>query len=220
MQNVLLNLWLKCCSSILHYINPHQYQECLIARKGVAYLAPEALYNLYNLIWRLFLLAGTVERGNEKNGLFCIILHCIAFNTLSHSISPYAFQRSPPENMDHFISLCITLHHAGGLVRHWILGNERSTPKYGREPSQSQSEPHRWPAGFPNQNLEYNVRQLSFVFSHQDHHCLWFPIVFHIEICYSIRIAGFDYFKHKFSKIFVIMFCDQCRHNFQPGLSI
>ena len=117
------------------------------------------------------LLAGSVERGNEKNGSFCITLHCIAFNTLSHSISPYALQRSPPENMDHFISLCITLHHAGGLVRHWILGNERSTPKYGREPSQSQSEPHRW-TGFPNQNLEYNVRQLSFVFNHQDHHCL------------------------------------------------
>ena len=118
------------------------------------------------------LLAGTVERGNEKNGLFCIILHCIAFNTISHLISPYAPQRSPPENMDHFISPCITLHHAGGLVRHWIPGNERSTPKYGCEPSQSQSEPHRWPAGFPNQNLEYNVRQLSFVFGHQDHHCL------------------------------------------------
>ena len=68
------------------------------------------------------LLAGSVERGNEKNGSFCITLHCIAFNTLSHSISPYALQRSPPENMDRFISLCITLHHAGGLVRHWILG--------------------------------------------------------------------------------------------------
>ena len=68
------------------------------------------------------LLAGSAERGNEKNGSFCITLHCIAFNTLSHSISPYALQRSPPENMDHFISLCITLHHAGGLVRHWILG--------------------------------------------------------------------------------------------------
>lgn len=67
------------------------------------------------------LLAGTVKRGNEKNGSFCIILHCIAINTLSHSISPYALQRSPPENMDRFISLCITLHHAGGLVRHWIL---------------------------------------------------------------------------------------------------
>ena len=67
------------------------------------------------------LLAGSVERGNEKNGSFCITLHCIAFNTLSHSISPYALQRSPRENMDRFISLCITLHHAGGLVRHWIL---------------------------------------------------------------------------------------------------
>ena len=68
------------------------------------------------------LLAGSIQQGDEKNGLFCITLHCIAFNTLSHSISPYALQRSPPENMDHFISLCITLHHAGGLVRHWILG--------------------------------------------------------------------------------------------------
>ena len=32
------------------------------------------------------LLAGSVGRGDEKNRLFCIILHCIAINTLSCSI--------------------------------------------------------------------------------------------------------------------------------------
>ena len=168
------------------------------------------------------LLAGTVERGNEKNWLFCINLHCIAFNTLSHLISLYPLQRSP-----HPLKTWITLYHSvllsitpGALWGIGYSGNERSTPKYGREPSQSQSEPHRWPAGFPNQNLEYNIRQLSFVYGRQDHHCLWFPIIFHTESCYSIRIDGFDYFKHNFSKIFVIMSGDQCRHNFQPGLSI
>ena len=41
-----------------------------------------------------------------------------------------------------------------------------------------------------------------------------------LKVVYSIRIAGFDYFRHKFSEIFVIIFGDQCRHNFQPGLSI
>ena len=85
----------------------------------------------------------------------------------------------------HSISLSIT---AGALWGIGYSGNERSTPKYGREPSQSQSEPHRWPAGFPNQNLEYNIRQLSFVYGRQDHHCLWFPIIFWSESFYQSRL--------------------------------
>ena len=82
----------------------------------------------------------------------------------------------------HSVLLSIT---PGALWGIGYSGNERSTPKYGWEPSQSQSELHRWPAGFPNQNLEYNVRQLSFVFGHQDHHCFLFPIIFHTESCYQ-----------------------------------
>ena len=48
------------------------------------------------------LLAGSV-------GSFCITLHCIAFNTLSHSISPYALQRSP---LWEHGSLYITLYYS------------------------------------------------------------------------------------------------------------
>ena len=55
------------------------------------------------------LLAGSAERGDEKNRLFCIILHCIAFNTLSHSISPHALQRRP---LWEHGSLYITLYYS------------------------------------------------------------------------------------------------------------
>ena len=67
----------------------------------------------------------------------------------------------------HSISLSIT---AGALWGIGFLGGRASKAQIR---TRAFSEPiwtPPWP-GFPNQNLQYNVRQLSFVPGHDDHHC-------------------------------------------------